>query len=240
MRRARGGGSDAAIFVCGSASLAPICGGRDTLIFWVRRDFCSGGLVFLQLAETAVDGAFEVAFVAGQFGEGVGGGAIGVEGTRQKVACIRHGGLRRRFFAVLVGIRFSLGVEAGAGLVVAVDIVETVAIDAGFEGHGAVEAPLGQGDVGYELLFRGSFGMEAGEVVAQEGGEFGGVVRGEKVQIRGCRGGCSWLLRIVHCDISASRLGGHAAGIYGSRLEETDGAGEMILAAGLLGVEVRF
>lgn len=55
----------------------------------------AGCLEGFQLAERAVDGVLDAAFVAGELGEGVGTLTIDVEGTGQEVAFVRQGGRGR-------------------------------------------------------------------------------------------------------------------------------------------------
>ena len=99
-------------------------------------------LVRFQLAETAVDGALQGAFVAGELGERVGTFAIDVEGASQEVALDGLGGRGRHRITIFFGGSFLDVVELLADLFLCGDIVEAVAIDAGFRGEGAVETPL--------------------------------------------------------------------------------------------------
>src|ERR1039458_204097 len=61
-------------------------------------------LVGFQLAEAAVDGALDAAFVSGELGEGVGTLAIHVEGAGQEVALVGRGGRGRYRIAVFFGV----------------------------------------------------------------------------------------------------------------------------------------
>jgi hypothetical protein len=60
------------------------------------------------------------------------------------------------------------GVLLLAELVLCGDIVEAVAVDAGFHGEGAVEAPLIGGDAQDQFFFAGADGLEAVQVVVEE------------------------------------------------------------------------
>jgi hypothetical protein len=56
----------------------------------------AGGLVDLQLAETAIDGVLDAGLVAGEFGQGVRSDAIGIEGAGQAVAIVVLAGWDRQ------------------------------------------------------------------------------------------------------------------------------------------------
>ena len=141
----------------------------------------TGGLEGFQLAEAAVDGALNAGFVAGELGEGVGTLATHVEGTGQEIALVRRGGRRRHRLAVLFGVAFFGGVLLLAGLVLCGDIVEAVAVDAGFHGEDAVETPLVGGDAQDQFLFAGADGAEAIEEVLNEEEEVFGILAGQDV-----------------------------------------------------------
>jgi len=83
----------------------------------------------------------------------------------------------------MFGVFLFAAVEEGAGLGLAGDILEAVAVEAGFEGGGAVEAPLGQGDVQDQFLFGFADGLEAADMILEEGEEFAGVFGFEEVLV---------------------------------------------------------
>jgi len=127
-----GGGSGAA-----SGSLwGPVSGGP-----W-SGGVVAGGLVDFQLAEVAVDGVLQEAFVARQFYERVGTLAIGVEGAGQEVALVgREEGGRHRI-AVLFGIAHFGGVMPLAVLVLFRPHHRSGRGRCRFHGDSAIEAPL--------------------------------------------------------------------------------------------------
>ena len=133
-------------------------------------------LVRFQLAEAAVDGALDAAFVSGELGEGVGTLTIHVEGAGQEVALVGRVGRGRHRIAVFFGVPPFVVVLVLADLVLLGDVVEAVAVDAGFRGEGAVEAPLVGGDAQDQFFFAGTDGLEAVQVVVDEEEEFGGVL----------------------------------------------------------------
>ena len=134
------------------------------------------GRVDFQLAETAVDGALQGAFVAGKLGEGVGTFAIHVEGASQEVALDGRGGRGWHRIAVFFGVSLFDVVELLADLFLLGDIVEAVAVDAGFRGEGAVETPLVVDDAQDQFFFAGADGAEAVQEVLEEEEEFFGVL----------------------------------------------------------------
>jgi len=138
----------------------------------------------LQLAEAAVDGAFGAAFVASQLGERVGAVAIPVEGTGDEVAFVGRGGRRRHRSAFRFGVTFFDGVLFLAGLVDCGDGADAFAVDAGFHGDGAVEAPLIGGNAEDQFFFGGADGLEAVEVVVDEDEEFGRILVEQDVIVR--------------------------------------------------------
>ena len=139
------------------------------------------GLILLQLTEAAVDGALDAAFVVGQFGERVGTLAIHLEGAGQEVALVGWSGRWRHRFAVFFGVSYLGGVLVLAELVDVGDALEVVAVDAGFHGEGAVEAPLIGGDAQDQGFFAGADGAEAVEEVLEEEEEVLGILAGEDV-----------------------------------------------------------
>src|ERR1039458_10216589 len=139
-------------------------------------DGVARSLVLFQLAEAAVDGALDAAFVAGELDEGVGTFAIHVEGAGQEVALVGRRGRRRHRFAVLFGVLFLRSVLLLAEFFLCGDIVEAVAVDAGFEGEGAVQAPLVVGDAQDQFFFGGADGAEAIQVIVDEEEELFGVL----------------------------------------------------------------
>lgn len=145
----------------------------------------AGLLEDFQLMDTAVDGAFDAGFVAGEFGEGVGALAIGIEGAADQVFLEGRFGRRRFGFAVLFGVLFFIFVDLLAERVFTGDIVEAVAKDAGLHGENAVEAPLAGGDAVDQFFLGGTFRVKANDVVVEEEQEFLFVVAGEHVLAAG-------------------------------------------------------
>jgi hypothetical protein len=145
------------------------------------------GLIRLQLAEATVDGALQVAFVAGELGEGIGTGAIGVEGAGQEVTLGGRSRRWRRGLAVLLGPLLCFGVLFFAGLVLGGDILEAVAKDASFQGDGALQAPLIKADAQDQLFFAFADRTEAAEEVLEEEHEDAGIIVVEQVLV-GARG----------------------------------------------------
>src|ERR1017187_9016334 len=139
-------------------------------------DGVARSLVLFQLAEAAVDGALDAAFVAGELDEGVGTLAIHVEGAGQEVALVGRRGRRRHRFAVLFGVPFLRSVLLLAEFFLCGDIVEAVAVDAGFEGEGAVQAPLVVCGAQDQFFFGGADGAEAIQVIVDEEEELLGVL----------------------------------------------------------------
>lgn len=184
--------------------IALICGGGDTLIFWVRRGVAvlgvgrrfgwgafARGLVLLQLAEAAVNGTLEVALVAGQLGEGISRSAIGAEGPRQEITGIGRDGFGRRRIVVHFGLLFFEGMHGGTGMVLALDIAEAVAVESGFEGDGAMQAPMGEGDAEDQALFGAAYGLEAVEMLLEDFEQFAGIFRFHEVLAGARRAGDS-------------------------------------------------
>src|ERR1019366_362979 len=101
--------------------------------------------------------------------------AIDVEGAGQEVALVRRGGRGRHRFAVLFVLAFFGGVLLLAKLLLLGDIVEAVAVDAGFHGEGAAQAPLVVGDTQDQRFFAGADGLEAVQMVVEEEEEIGGI-----------------------------------------------------------------
>ena len=92
----------------------------------------------------------DAAFVPGELGQGVGTGAIDVEGAGQEVAFVGRRG--RRCQLAITGSYFIV-VQLLAGAVGFGDVAQAVAVDAGFHREGAVEAPLIGGDTPDQLFF---------------------------------------------------------------------------------------
>ena len=133
------------------------------------------GLVGLQLAETAVNGALDAGFVAGELGERVGTFAIDVEGACQEVAVLGGDGRGWHRIAVLFGPVLVPGVPLLADIVLIGDFLEAVAVDAGFHGEGTVETPLIGGNAQDQVFFGGADGLEAVQVVVEEEEELFGI-----------------------------------------------------------------
>ena len=142
----------------------------------VRDRGFAGCLIALQLTEAAIDGALNAGFAAGELHERVGAVAVGVEGAGQEIAIIGGGGRGRRGITGLLGQFESLGVLLLAGLVAGRNNLEAVAVDAGFHGEDAMEAPLIGGDAQDQIFFGGADGLEAVQVVVEEDEEFSGVL----------------------------------------------------------------
>jgi len=140
----------------------------------------AGGLERFELPERAVDGTLDGRFVAGQIREGVGTGAIDVEGAGQAVVRIgRDGGGRLRPFAI-GGVLFLLRVYSLLFRVLCGDLLEALAIDAGFHGEGSVEPPLIGGDAADDHYLAVADGLEAAvEVVEEQEKLFGVLVEQE-------------------------------------------------------------
>jgi hypothetical protein len=132
-------------------------------------------LVRFQLTEAAVDGALDAAFVTGEAGEGVGGHAIGVEGAGQAVAFVVRGGDGRRRSALECGALFLPGVGSLSVGVFFGDLLEAVAVEAGFHGEGAVETPVRGGEAQDQHFFGVADGLEAVVEVVEENEEIFGV-----------------------------------------------------------------
>ena len=109
---------------------------------WHRGRGCCAPPGTLSTGGDSGRGSAPGAFVAGELGERVGTFAIDVEGASQEVALDGLGGRGRHRIAVFFGVSFLDVVELLADLFLCGDIVEAVAIDAGFRGEGAVETPL--------------------------------------------------------------------------------------------------
>src|ERR1039457_6689993 len=181
-----GGGFGVSWFVRRRAGLAARAGG----------DGVARSLVLFQLAEAAVDGALDAAFVAGELDEGVGTFAIHVEGAGQEVALVGRRGRRRHRFAVLFGVLFLRSVLLLAEFFLCGDIVEAVAVDAGFKGEGAVQAPLGRWRcAGPVFLRRGRWGGSDPSDRGRGGGTLRSPRRAGCVCWRAGRGGgdCGWM-----------------------------------------------
>ncbi len=136
----------------------------------------AGGLIDLQLVEAAVDGALDAGFVAGEFGGRVGTGGVDAESAGQEVARIGRDRRRRRRSAFFFGELRGHGVLFLAGLVLVGDPLKEIAVDAGFQGKGAVEAPPQAGDAHDQVLFDGADGLEAVEMVVEAEEELFGIL----------------------------------------------------------------
>ena len=137
----------------------------------------AGGLERFELPERAVDGTLDGRFVAGQIRKAVGTDAVDVEGAGQAVVCIwRNGGRRLRLFAK-GGVLFLLRVDSLLFRVLCGDLLEALAIDAGFHGERAVQAPLIGGDAADDHFLAVADGLEAAvEVIEEEEKLFGVLV----------------------------------------------------------------
>ena len=136
-------------------------------------------LVGFQPAEAAIDGALDGGLVAGEIGEGVGTGAVDVEGAGEEVSGIGCGRRGRGGVAVGGGVLLVLGVEPPAAGVLFGDGHEALAVDAGFEGKRATEAPFVGGDAEDQSFLGFADGLEAIDVILEQEEELGGFVVGE-------------------------------------------------------------
>jgi len=137
------------------------------------------GLEGFQLAEAAIDGALDAGFVAGEPGEGVVSIAIVDEGAGQAVAWVGRGGGGRYKIRVQLVVPFVVDQFPFAGVVLGGDPFEALAVDGGFHGEGAVEAPLIGGDALYQFFFAEADGVEVVAEVLEEEQEFFGIFSGE-------------------------------------------------------------
>jgi hypothetical protein len=147
------------------------------------RRFGSGGaadlLVGFQPAEAAIDGALDGGLIAGEIGEGVGTGTIDVEGAGEEVSGIGCGRRGRGGVAVGGAVLLVLGVEPLAAGILFGYGHEALAVDAGFEGKRATEAPFVGGDTEDQSFLGFADGLEAIDVILQQEEELGGFVVGE-------------------------------------------------------------
>ncbi len=151
------------------------------------RRFGRGGaadlLVGFQPAEAAIDGALDGGLIAGEVGERVRTGAVDVEGAGEEVSGIGRG--RRRWGGVAVGggVLLVFEVEPLAAGILFGDGHEALAIDAGFEGKRAAEAPFVGGDTEDQSFLGFADGLEAIDVILEEEKELGGFVVGEDMLV---------------------------------------------------------
>jgi hypothetical protein len=102
----------------------------------------AGGLEGVEQADGTIDGAFEGGFVADELADGVGTVAIHVEGAAGEVLGAGNFGPFGDGLAVCYGFGFALLVAGSAVTVDDFDVVEAIAVDSGFMGEDAAEAPL--------------------------------------------------------------------------------------------------
>ena len=128
----------------------------------------AGGLEGLQLAEAAVDGAIEGGFVAGELDDGVGAGAIHVEGAGGEVCWVGRDGRSGQRLAATFGFGLLAVVAVFVELILLLDGADVVAIDAGFVGQDAAETPLKVGDASDEQFFAFAHGTKAAVEIVTE------------------------------------------------------------------------
>jgi hypothetical protein len=87
---------------------------------------------------------------------------------------------------------------------------EAVAVDAGFDGEGAVEAPLSGGDAQDELLFALADGVEAVVEVFQEEEEVFGILAGQEVLV-----GAEAVFQAIAAGCGFAFGGAWASGFFG-------------------------
>ena len=132
----------------------------------------AGGLEGFEVLHAAFDGAFDGGFVAGEAGEVVGAFAILHEGAGEEVVRFVRVGRERLFLALAYAQFVMLPL-------IPVDAVQDggfFAVDAGFEGKGAVETPLGGGDALDGQFFAVADGAEVVVEVLEEAEEGFGIL----------------------------------------------------------------
>ena len=132
----------------------------------------AGGLEGFEVLHAAFDGAFDGGFVAGEAGEVVGALALCHESAGEEIfrfVGIGRVGVFPVAFHVEFVIRLSFPVEAdqNGGF---------LAVDAGFEGKGTVETPLGGGDAFDGQFFAVADGAEVVVEILEEAEEGFGIL----------------------------------------------------------------
>ena len=123
------------------------------------------------MLHAALDGAFDGGFIADEAGEVVGTFATFHEGAGQEV--VRVVRIGRRVFLAFAYAQFMILA------LVPVDAVQNggfFAVDAGFEGKGAVETPLGGGDALDDQFFAVADGAEVIVEILEEAEEGIGIL----------------------------------------------------------------